>query len=206
MAGPKVLPAKKALSRGRPRQFDKPEAIRQALKLFWERGYEGVTTAELTRAMGIHSPSLYQAFGDKAGVFRAAIELYAFEWERVVEKIEAAPSFSAVLEVLSSNAIGRFPKGDYPGGCLFLTAQLALRPERRSLEAIIVGYRERFLDLLVRRANDAAANGELRSDVDPQSLARFIMAVVQGMAMQASDGATSSNLESIAQWTRRALR
>jgi AcrR family transcriptional regulator len=206
MAGPKVLPAKKALPRGRPRQFDKSEAIRQALNLFWERGYEGVTTAELTRAMGLHSPSLYLAFGDKAGVFRAAIELYALEWDRLAEKIAAAPSFSTVLEVLTSNAIRRFPKGVHPGGCLFLTAQLALRPERRTLEAIVVGYRARFLDLLIRRANDAAENGELRSDVDPQSLARFIMAVVQGMAMQASDGAISSDLESIAQWTRRVLR
>jgi hypothetical protein len=69
MGGPKVLPAKKALPRGRPRQFDRPEAIRQALNLFWERGYEGVSTAELTRAMGIASPSLYLAFGDKGGCF-----------------------------------------------------------------------------------------------------------------------------------------
>jgi AcrR family transcriptional regulator len=206
VAGPKVLPAKKALPRGRPRQFDKPEAIRQALNLFWERGYEGVTTTELTRAMGIHSPSLYQAFGDKAGVFRAAIQLYAFEWDQVIEKMEAAPSFAAVLEVISSNAIGRFPKRDHPGGCLFLTAQSGLRPERSSLQAIVVGHRKRFLDLLVRRAGEAAEIGELRSDVDPQSLARFIMAVVQGMAMQASDGATSSDLESIAQWTQRVLR
>jgi AcrR family transcriptional regulator len=206
MAGPKVLPATKARPRGRPRQFDKAEAIRQALNLFWERGYEGVTTTELTRAMGIHSPSLYQAFGDKAGVFRAAMQLYAFEWERVVEKIEAAPSFSAVLEVISSNAIGRFPKGDHPGGCLFLTAQLGARPEHQSLEAIVVGYRKRFLDLLVRRASEAAANGEFASDVDPKSRASFVMAVVQGMAMQARDGATSSDLESIARWTQRVLR
>ena len=206
MAGPKVLPAKKALPRGRPCQFDKPEAIRQALNLFWERGYEGVTTAELTRAMGIHSPSLYQAFGDKAGVFRAAIQLYALEWERVVEKIEAAPSFSAVLEGLFSNAIGQFPGGDHPGGCFFLMAQLGVRPEHQSLEAIVVGYRKRFLDLLIRRARDAAENGELRSDVDPQNLAGFVMAVVQGMAMQARDGANSSDLEPIARWTQQVLR
>ena len=206
MGGPKVLPAKKALPRGRPRQFDRPEAIRQALNLFWERGYEGVSTAELTRAMGIASPSLYLAFGDKAGLFRAAIELYALEWDRLGSKIEAAPSFSAVLEVLSSNAISRFPKRNHPGGCLFLTAQLGVRPEHQSLEAIVVGYRKAFLDLLVRRASEAVANGELASDVDPTSLASFVMAVVQGMAIQARDGANSSDLESIAQWTRRVLR
>jgi AcrR family transcriptional regulator len=206
MAGPKALPAKKALPRGRPRQFDKPEAIRQALNLFWERGYEGVSTAELTRAMGIASPSLYLAFGDKAGVFRAAIDLYAVDWDRLAEKIAAAPSFSVVLEVLSSNAISRFPKRNHPGGCLFLTAQLGVRPEHQSLEAIIAGYRKAFLDLLVRRAREAVANGELASDVDPQSLASFVMAVVQGMALQARDGAISSDLDSIAQWTLRVLR
>jgi AcrR family transcriptional regulator len=206
MRCPKVLPAKKALPRGRPRQFDKPEAIRQALNLFWERGYEGVTTTELTRAMGIHSPSLYQAFGDKAGLFRAAIELYAVEWDRLAEKIAAAPSFAAVLEVLSSNAISRFPRRNHPGGCLFLTGQLGVRPELESLEAIVVGYRKGFLDLLIRRASEALANGELASDVDPPTLASFVMAVVQGMAIQARDGASSSNLDSIAQWTLRVLR
>jgi AcrR family transcriptional regulator len=205
MAGPKVLPAKKALPRGRPRQFDKPEAIRKALNLFWERGYEGVSTTELTHAMGIRSPSLYLAFGDKAGVFRAAIELYAAEWDRLAERIATAPSFSAVLEVLSSNAISRFPKRNHPGGCLFLAAQLGVRPEHQSLEAIVVGYRKGFLDLLVCRASEAVANGELASDVDPPSLASFVMAVLQGMATQARDGATSSDLESIAQWKLRVL-
>jgi len=194
------------LPRGRPRRLDKPEAVRLALNLFWERGYDGVTTTELTRAMGIHSPSLYHAFGDKAGVFRAAIELYAFDWERFVEKIEAAPTFPAVLELVTSNAVERFPKGSHPGGCLFLTAPLGLKPEHRTLEAIVIGYRKRFLDLLVRRASDAVGNGELKSDVDAQSFARFIMAIVQGMAMQARDGATSSDLETIAQWTQRILR
>lgn len=75
------------MPRGRPRKFDKPEAVRQALNLFWERGYDGVTTTELTRMMGMHSPSLYHAFGNKAGVFRAAIELYAVEWEQFFKKI-----------------------------------------------------------------------------------------------------------------------
>lgn len=206
MSSAKVPSAKRALSRGRPPGFDKSEAVRQALKLFWERGYAGVTTAELTRVMGIHSPSLYHAFGDKAGVFRAVIELYAFEWEGFTSKIEAAPSFPAVLEVIAANAIERFPKGSHPGGCLFLAAPLGLKPEQRTLAAIVVGYRKGFLDLLVRRARDAVESGELQSDIDAESFARFIMAVVQGMAMQASEGATSSDLRKIAHWTQRISR
>ena len=207
MRGSKVLPATKALPRGRPRQFDKQEAIRQALNLFWERGYEGVTTADLTRAMGIRSPSLYLAFGDKAGVFRAAIELYALEWDRLGSRISVAPSFSAVLEILSANAVDRFPKASCrPGGCFFLTGPSGARPEHRSLEAIVVGCRKRFLDLLVRRATEAVEHGELGSDVDPRGLGRFILATLQGMAIQARDGAVQSELRSIAPWMQRAVR
>ena len=52
-------------SRGRPRVFDMDEALEKALKIFWERGYEGTSIAELTETLGVNKPSLYAAFGNK---------------------------------------------------------------------------------------------------------------------------------------------
>ena len=63
--------------RGRPLSFDRAAALEQATHVFWERGYEAASIADLTAAMGITTPSLYTAFGDKEKLFLEAIERYA---------------------------------------------------------------------------------------------------------------------------------
>ena len=63
---------------GRPRSFDRAEALRQAMTVFWRLGYEGTTLEDLQAAMGgISPPSMYAAFGSKENLFREAVELYA---------------------------------------------------------------------------------------------------------------------------------
>src|SRR5919198_5961184 len=64
------------VTRGRPRSFDRDAALRAAMLTFWRLGYEGASMAELTKAMGINSPSLYACFGSKEELFRAAVEFY----------------------------------------------------------------------------------------------------------------------------------
>jgi AcrR family transcriptional regulator len=61
---------------GRTRQFDANQALDRALEVFWDRGYEGASLEELTAAMGINRPSLYAAFGNKAELFRKALDRY----------------------------------------------------------------------------------------------------------------------------------
>ena len=65
------------LQKGRPREFDADEALDRALEIFWRKGYEGASLAELTEAMGINRPSLYAAFGNKEALFRRALDRYA---------------------------------------------------------------------------------------------------------------------------------
>ena len=66
-------------TRGRPREFCVDYALAQALRVFWEKGYDGTSLTDLTDAMGITRPSLYAAFGNKEALFRKALDLYERE-------------------------------------------------------------------------------------------------------------------------------
>ncbi|MFP5296803.1 MAG: TetR/AcrR family transcriptional regulator, partial [Alphaproteobacteria bacterium] len=61
---------------GRPRSFDRDQALTRAMEVFWAKGYADASMAELTAAMGVSAPSLYAAFGSKEQLFREAVELY----------------------------------------------------------------------------------------------------------------------------------
>ena len=62
------------MAKGRPRAFDACTALDDAMEVFWRQGYDGASIADLTAAMGISAPSLYAAFGNKEGLFRAVLE------------------------------------------------------------------------------------------------------------------------------------
>jgi AcrR family transcriptional regulator len=62
------------MAMGRPREFDVDKALDLALQVFWRKGYEGASMADLTETMGITKPSLYSAFGNKEELFRKALE------------------------------------------------------------------------------------------------------------------------------------
>src|SRR5687768_16620781 len=89
---------------GRPRSFDRDAALRRAMVLFWERGYEAVSLAELTEQLGINKPSLYAAFGCKEALFREAIELYSStEGKHTEQALHEQPSARAAIESMLRN-------------------------------------------------------------------------------------------------------
>jgi AcrR family transcriptional regulator len=183
---------------GRPRRFDRDVALGAAMHLFWRHGYEGSSVADLTRAMGITPPSLYAAFGDKRGLFRAAIDRYLGGERAVVATIEAAPSaYAAARDLLIAAATGDTGEAT-PPGCLLASSIVCCAPElagireevaeiRRSIEAALRARIER--DIIMRA---------LPSDSDATILAGHVFAVVQGMSTLAKDGADRPKLLGIA--------
>lgn len=182
-----------AKPRGRPRGFDREDAIATAMRLFWRHGFEGVSTNMLTESMGIAPPSLYAAFGSKAGLYRAALDRYAEQAGSFdLNLLTKASTLSSALEQMFNAAIDAVTDPGGERGCMISTGLLATHADHAALAAELVARRRAFRDAI------AFALRRWIPEQQAADMARYLTAVLQGMAVQARDGATSEELEAIA--------
>nr|WP_228387028.1 TetR/AcrR family transcriptional regulator [Streptomyces katsurahamanus] len=165
-----------------------------ALEEFWTYGYETTSIASLTKAMGINPPSLYAAFGDKRRLFDEAVELYLRTHAAPLEGLDARTAIAALLEHLAAD----YTDPSHPPGCLIITAAANCGPGSQEVKARLRELREATKASLAARVREDVDAGRLPPDTDPEALATFYAAVVQGMNQQACDGATRTTLEAVA--------
>jgi len=193
-----VAPA--ASHRGRPRQFCPEAALTAALKVFWERGYEGASLTELTEAMGITRPSLYACFGNKEALFRKALDLYEKEKLAYVRAGLTAPTAKGVAEAFLRGSLA-MQTGNDPRGCLSVVSAVACTNYADSIRDEIVSLRMATDHAMVERFERAQKEGDFPPGVDPAALATYLMAILQGMAVQARSGTTVEELERLIETT-----
>jgi AcrR family transcriptional regulator len=181
----------------RPREFDCQRALDAALRVFWEKGYEGATLDDLTSAMGINRPSLYGAFGNKEQLFRKVLERYAEGPAAYVVAALEAPTARECAEAILRGAaeLGTCPRN--PGGCLAVHAALATGGDAETIRKTLIEFRAAGEGAIRERFERAQSEGDLPAEANPADLARFIATVVRGMAVQASSGASREELEAV---------
>jgi AcrR family transcriptional regulator len=194
----------KSVSRGRPRSFDKEHALDAALRVFWEKGYEGASLSDLTEAMGINRPSLYAAFGDKEALFRQALERYEHGPVAYVAEALNESTARGAIERMLKGTVAALSRPRSPHGCLYVQGALACGDESSAMRKELATRRSAGELALRKRLKKAKDNGELPANADPAGLARFYMAVMHGMSVQASGGAKRAALESVAEMALRA--
>lgn len=169
---------------GRPRQFD-PEMVEDiAMKLFWQRGFDGVSISDLTDATGVNRRSIYGEFGSKEGLFERAKRRYINGPGGYLATALTRATAREVAEAMVHGAADA-TSGD-PDGCLLVGNAAGLAE-----------FRDAAAGELARRFDQAVAAGEL-PDVDTLLLARWISAVCQGISIQARSGANREELHAIA--------
>lgn len=191
-------------SRGRPRAFDVDQALDAALEVFWQKGYEGASLSALTQAMGINRPSLYAAFGDKEELFHKVMQRYLTGPMQCFEKALGEPTSRQVITRLLGAAVDSARCTGKPGGCLAVHGALAGGDDAQRVREYLVEHRRSGEAKLRERLDRARGEGDLPADADPAALARWITAILNGMAVQSAGGYTLEELGDVRDATLRA--
>jgi len=184
---------------GRPRAFDTDEALDAALRVFWSKGYEGASLSDLTKAMGINRPSLYSAFGDKEALFRKVLDRYEKGPAAYVRQALNRPTALAAIEALMQGAVEMSAGLGNPRGCLFVQGALACGDGAEAVRSDLIRRRHAGAKAVRARLKRAQAEGDLPRDANPADLARYVVTVVQGIAVQAAGGASRKELRQVIQ-------
>lgn len=179
--------------RGRPRKFDRDKVLRQAMEVFLDRGYDGASIGDLTAAMGINAPSLYAAFGCKEALFREALELYVGSLGPRTRDELGKPDVSArgAVEAMLREAARRFGNGR---GCLVVLGATHRTSDNESVFHDLVERRNETQTLIRRRLKQGIADGDVPAATDVGTVAAFYATVLNGLSLQARDGASRKQL------------
>ncbi len=166
--------------------------------VFWEQGYDGATLTELTRAMGINRTSMYAAFGNKEQLFRAALQRYLEGPGGYLVNALQEPTARKVAEKFLAGSVRTTTRPDAPAGCLTVQGSLSAGDTGRPARDMLMACREATWSLLRERFGKAVEDGDLPAETDPGLLARYLMTVGNGIAVQAATGVSRDELQQVA--------
>jgi AcrR family transcriptional regulator len=184
--------------RGRPRSFDRDEALERAMEVFWRQGYEATSINDLTAAMGINPPSLYAAFGDKERLFLEAVERYSSGPGDAARVLGDATTARDAIELMLTSAAAELTRPDHPPGCMIVTSAMNCSAGSAHLNAKLKERRTESEARVRAVIERGCTRRELPAGTSATALAKFYMTVLEGMTIQARDGATREELLAVA--------
>ena len=171
---------------------------------FWRHGYETTSITDLTAAMGVTTPSLYTAFGDKKQLFLEAVRLYAGDPKMMADAVGAAPTACDAARDLMTSAAFAYTGEDTPSGCLLASATASGSAGSADVQQAVADIRRGVQACLRARIEQDIAKGAMPPATDPAELSGLVMAVIQGMSVLARDGADRAALLAIVSGALRA--
>ena len=180
---------------GRPRAFDKDQALERALLLFWSRGYGATSVQDLVDALALERGSLYGAFGDKRQFYLAAVQLYWDTYERrLLTALEAGPVLPALREVLTHPTRAQEYASDVgvPQGCMIGNTTAELVPHDTEARDLVARSHARFSQIVADALRRAQATGEVTQAATPEAQAQLLLFTVQGLSLVSRTGLDTS--------------
>lgn len=192
--------------KGRPRSFNRDKALISALDIFWRKGYEPASVTELCQAMEINPPSLYSAFGNKAKLFLEAVSYYEkVYWKATWERLEEVEDIHQAIDNFFSESADILLSPSAPCGCMVVLAAINVSQESADVVQAVSALRQEGKDLFDKRLRRAVREKQLPPNTNTVAMATVLNTLLEGMSIEAKDGATLQSLKTIGQHATRLL-
>jgi len=190
---------------GRPINFDKDAALNAAMLLFWERGFEGASMADLTKAMGLSASSIYAAFGDKQALFALAAKRYLDNPAQYIARALAEPTLTGVIRALFWNTVEFLTTPGHPPTCMSLAGATGCSVNATLARKLMTEIRKQNEAAIKSRLAKARKNGELQKEINVGDYTRYLSTILAGLSIQAANGSTKAELKRTAEMALRYL-
>ena len=182
----------------RPREFDRDEALAKARDVFWSRGYEGTSMADLVSELDLASARIYAAFGSKEDLFREAVALYEAQEGGFVERaLVQEPTAMTAAARIFREAVDTYTRPGKPQGCMVVTAATNCAAANARIGDWLAERRRAQTDAITGRLDRALREGELQPGADARALGDYFATVIHGLSVQARDGVSRERLQKV---------
>jgi AcrR family transcriptional regulator len=190
---------------GRPISFDKDAALEAAMLIFWERGFEGTSMADLTQAMGLNPSSIYAAFGDKHALFQLAVKRYMGLRAQYAVKALEESTLERFIRALFNNTVAFLTTPNHPPTCMTLAGAVGCSVDAKPARDLMTEIRKQNQVALRERLLKARKSGELPKEINVDDYTRYLSTIIAGLSIQAANGSTKAELKRTAQMALRHL-
>lgn len=190
---------------GRPISFDKDAALEAAMLLFWERGFEGTSMADLTQAMGLNPSSIYAAFGDKHALFSLAVKRYLDSEAQYATKALEEPTLEKVVRALFDNTVAFLTTPGHPPSCMTLAGAMGCSVDAAPARDLMTEIRKQNEVAIRERLHQARKSGELSKNINVGDYTRYLSSILAGLSIQAANGSIKAELKRTARMALRHL-
>lgn len=168
----------------RLREFDEEKALDAAMQLFWEKGYAATSLSELTAKMEIQKPSLYSAFGDKEGLFEAALRRYTnLHAANIRTKLQNEQSVKEAIRTFFENMVEEEYKKDFSKGCFCINTMVELAPHNEKFEVPTREHQMYLAVIFQELITKGIRSGELQNDLNAKAVAQTLVTSLIGLTV-----------------------
>ncbi|PGS41409.1 TetR family transcriptional regulator [Bacillus cereus] len=168
----------------RLREFDEEKALDAAMQLFWEKGYAATSLSDLTAKMEIQKPSLYSAFGDKEGLFEAALRRYTnLHAATIRTKLQNEQSVKEAIRAFFENMVEEEYKKEFSKGCFCINTMVELAPHNEKFEVLTREHQMYLTVIFQELITKGIRSGELQNDLNAKAVAQTLVTSLIGLTV-----------------------
>lgn len=181
----------------RPREFDPDEVLSQVMDIFWKEGFEKTSFSMIEERTGVKKASLCAAFGDKRSLFLTALRHYHESGLQASKLLFDQPSPKEAIRQKLLAAADMATGVKAKRGCFHVNCIIELAPHDPEISSIVKDFSERLADEITTVIHRGQHAGEFKTDVEPSTLAKYVIALIYGLSVVGKSGMRAAEIERI---------